>query len=78
MRLLPEEYAGLWQPLQWKPLSADPLDSMHRRAKVEPRWMPIIVATLGGNKRLRRVEYRVVRTPMKVGRVKLNKVASSR
>jgi hypothetical protein len=33
--------------------------------------MPVIVKTLGGNKRLRRVEYRVVRTPEKVGRVLL-------
>jgi hypothetical protein len=39
--------------------------------------MPIIVATVGGNKRLRRVEYRVVRTPKKVGRVNLSKVAAA-
>jgi hypothetical protein len=37
----------------------------------EPRWMPIIVATVGGGKRLRRIEYRVVRAPRKVGRVRL-------
>jgi hypothetical protein len=40
--------------------------------------MPIIVATLGGNKRLRRVEYRVVRTPRKIGRVNLRNVAAGR
>jgi hypothetical protein len=33
--------------------------------------MPIIVATVGGGKRLRRIEYRVVRAPRKVGRVRL-------
>jgi hypothetical protein len=33
--------------------------------------MPIIVATVGGGKRLRRIEYRVVRAPEKVGRVLL-------
>jgi hypothetical protein len=33
--------------------------------------MPIIVATMGGGKRLRRIEYRVVRAPRKVGRVRL-------
>jgi hypothetical protein len=37
----------------------------------EPSWMPIIVATGAGGKRLRRIEYRVVRAPMKVGRVQL-------
>jgi hypothetical protein len=37
----------------------------------EPRWMPIIVATVGGQKRFRRIEYRVVKTPFKVGRVRL-------
>jgi hypothetical protein len=39
----------------------------------EPRPMPVIVKTLGGIKRLRRVEYRIVRTPEKVGRVLLPK-----
>lgn len=39
----------------------------------EPRPMPVIVKTLGGIKRLRRVEYRVVRMPEKVGRVQLPK-----
>jgi hypothetical protein len=39
----------------------------------EPRPMPVIVKTLGGIKRLRRVEYRVVRMPEKIGRVKLGK-----
>jgi hypothetical protein len=43
----------------------------HVKKPAEPRWMPVIVATLGGNKRLRRVEYRVVHTPRKVGRVRL-------
>jgi hypothetical protein len=33
--------------------------------------MPIIVATVGNGKRLRRIEYRVVHAPRKVGRVKL-------
>jgi hypothetical protein len=37
----------------------------------EPRPMPVIVKTLGGIKRLRRVEYRIVRMPEKVGRVQL-------
>jgi hypothetical protein len=40
----------------------------------EPRPMPVIVKTLGGIKRLRRVEYRIVRTPDKVGRVELGKL----
>jgi hypothetical protein len=40
---------------------------------VEPRPMPVIVKTLGGIKRLRRVEYRIVRMPEKVGRVQLGK-----
>jgi hypothetical protein len=39
----------------------------------EPRPMPVIVKTLGGIKRLRRVEYRIVRMPEKVGRVQLGK-----
>jgi hypothetical protein len=39
----------------------------------EPRPMPVIVKTLGGIKRLRRVEYRVVRMPEKIGRVQLGK-----
>jgi hypothetical protein len=39
----------------------------------EPSWMPIIVATVGGGKRLRRIEYRVVRAPEKVGRVLLGR-----
>ncbi len=38
----------------------------------EPRPMPVIVKTLTG-KRLRRVEYRVVRMPEKVGLVQLGK-----
>jgi hypothetical protein len=38
----------------------------------EPSWMPIIVATMRGEKRLRRIEYRVVRAPDKVGRVQLS------
>jgi hypothetical protein len=41
--------------------------------KLEPRPMPVIVKTLGGIKRLRRVEYRVVRMPEKIGRVQLGK-----
>lgn len=41
----------------------------------EPRPMPVIVKTLGGTKRLRRVEYRIVRTPEKIGRVQLAKPA---
>jgi hypothetical protein len=41
----------------------------------EPRPMPVIVKTLGGIKRLRRVEYRVVRMPEKIGRVQLGKPA---
>ena len=40
--------------------------------------MPVIVATLGGAKRLRRIEYRIVRTPEKVGRVQLAKLAAGR
>jgi hypothetical protein len=36
--------------------------------------MPVIVATLGGNKRLRRIEYRIVRTPKTIGLVRLPKV----
>jgi hypothetical protein len=35
--------------------------------------MPVITKTLGGNKRLRRVEYRIVRTPNVIGRVQLGK-----
>ena len=41
----------------------------------EPRPMPVITKTLGGIKRLRRVEYRIVRTPDVVGRVQLGKYA---
>jgi hypothetical protein len=37
----------------------------------EPSWMPVIVASGEGGKRLRRIEYRVVRAPTKVGRVQL-------
>lgn len=40
----------------------------------EPRPMPVIVKTLSGNKRLRRVEYRIVRMPEKTGRVQLDKL----
>jgi hypothetical protein len=39
----------------------------------EPRPMPVITKTLGGIKRLRRVEYRIVRTPNIIGRVQLGK-----
>jgi hypothetical protein len=39
--------------------------------KAEPSWMPVIVSSGGGGKRLRRIEYRVVRAPEKVGRVLL-------
>jgi len=39
----------------------------------EPRPMPVITKTLGGVKRLRRVEYRIVRTPDIIGRVQLGK-----
>jgi hypothetical protein len=35
--------------------------------------MPVIVATIGGTKRMRRIEYRVVRAPEKVGRVLLGR-----
>ena len=45
----------------------------HPKKPSEPLWMPIIVATLGGTKRLRRVEYRVVRAPFKPGRVRLSR-----
>jgi hypothetical protein len=46
---------------------------MLRRQKktTEPSWMPVIVASGGGGKRLRRIEYRVVHAPDKVGRVLL-------
>ena len=48
---------------------------MQERLKkpVEPCWMPIIVATTSGPKRMRRIEYRVVRAPEKVGRVLLGR-----
>lgn len=41
----------------------------------EPRPMPVITKTLGGIKRLRRVEYRIVRMPDVIGQVQLAKPA---
>lgn len=48
-------------------IAADNWTSMYdsaRKTPAPPPWMPIIVAT-SGTKRLRRIEYRVVRVPEK-------------